>query len=905
MLTDAATGAPPERWVLDVTSATDPMLCGGKAAGLAKLQRAGWSIPPAVCLTTAFYRRWSEVSGLATVIARVASLTAADEADLRRETLGTLRRQIETVAIPEDLEVVVRNAIAPLTAAAGVALSVRSSAVHEDDGDASHAGIHASVVVAEPGLPAVIAALRRCWASSWTEAAWTYRERLRLPHHETAMAVVVQRFVAATCSGVAFSVDPLTNDPTAVVIEAAWGASAALVSGIVTPDQYRVMIATGAPAAVLRRAGHQKTTTTRRDGAEVTVPLSAALGHEFVLTEPQARAIARGVKTVEQAFGVPVDVEWIFDGRQFWAVQARPITTLPAEPWRRQTLWTRANLKEVFPELPSPLAVSYLKVSLNLMFKAYHRGQGYTIPHDAELVGSFHGRPYLNLSLMEQMALERGGDPAIITRLFGGTSAVGPRPAPAMSPPSGGLTSWARLAREMLATFFLTPGRGRRLFRRLRRNTARFGAVRLEALDDTDVVTHFLRFTGASLDDKTVRGLHEVVSAQSRAYMVLEHLLLAWIASDATQDAETLAMRLMTGLGTLPNVRMTYRLMDLAAVAARDPRASAFFAQDLDEAALHGAAAALARSEFGEDFAAFMREFGHRGYYESDVMWPRFTEDPGRVLRLIQLHIRAGGETDPVRHAAERRHARAIATAEVRQLLRTGTGRAGFAARWAAFSGVCHALQRLLAMRDECRHITTLLLAHLRRVTLEIGGRASRQGLLANVDDVFFLQWDELPRVLIDKAAPWRDVIARRRREHARNAGRDVPDLIRGDGTADGAVAAPPSDSAGELWGYGVSPGTVTGRILVLRSADDIRDLSGDVIAVFPAIEPTLAPIFPLVRGLVAEMGGLLSHAAILAREYGLPTVVSVRDATRRLRDGDHVELDGGTGRIRVLERPR
>jgi phosphohistidine swiveling domain-containing protein len=903
--TDAATGAPPERWVLDVISATDPTLCGGKATGLAKLERAGWAIPPAVCLTTAFYRRWGEASGLATAIGRVAALTAADGADARREALAGLRRQIETASIPEDLEEVLRDAIAPLTAASRAALSVRSSAVHEDDGDASHAGIHASVVVAEPELPAIIAALRRCWASSWTEAAWTYRERLGLRHHEAAMAVVVQRFVSATCSGVAFSVDPLTNDPAAVVIEAAWGAGAALVGGIVTPDQYRVTIAGGAPGAVHRRAGHQRTLTTRRDGTNVTVPLPSAPGQQFVLSEPQARAIARGVKSVEQAFGVPVDVEWIFDGRQFWAVQARPITTLPASPGRPQTVWTRANLKEVFPELPSPLAVSYLKVSLNLMFKAYHQGQGYTVPPDAELVSSFHGRPYLNLSLMGQMATERGGDPAIITRLFGGTSAAEPRPAPVMSPRAGGLPSWARIAREMLATFFLTPGRGRRLFRRLRRNTARYGAVRLSALDDTDVVAHFLRFTGASLDDKTVRCLHEVVSAQSRAYMVLEHLLVAWIASDATHAAETLAMRLMTGLGTLPNVRMTYRLMELAALAMRDPRAGAFFTEDLDEAAVRGASAALAGSEFGDVFRAFMAEFGHRGYYESDVMSLRFIEDPGRVLRLIQLHIRGGGETDPVRHAAERRRARAVATADVRRLLRTGTSRLGFAARWAAFSGVCHALQRLLAMRDECRHVTTLLLAHLRRVTLEIGGRASRQGLLGSVDDVFFLEWDELPRVLIDKGAGWRDVVVRRRGEYARNAERDVPDLMRGDGSAAGDVGDAQPDGGDELWGYGVSPGTVTGRVRVLRSADDIGHLSAEVIAVFPAIEPTLAPIFPLVRGLVAEMGGLLSHAAILAREYGLPAVVSVRDATRRLRDGDHVELDGATGRIRVLERSR
>jgi pyruvate,water dikinase len=282
-------------------------------------------------------------------------------------------------------------------------------------------------------------------------------------------------------------------------------------------------------------------------------------------------------------------------------------------------------------------------------------------------------------------------------------------------------------------------------------------------------------------------------------------------------------------------------------------------------------------------------------------MSARFAEDPAPLLRLIQLYIRAGA-VDPARHAAERFLVRQSATDEVRQALREGRGRLAFGARWIVFSIVCDSLQRLLALRDECRHVTTFMVAHLRRVALEIGSRAVRGGLLARPDDVFFIKWEELPRILLERHRDWRGLALGRRRERERHERLEAPDLLGSEGAADDVAGTPSDWLEDEILGFGVSPGTVTGSVKVLRSGDKIRHLSGEIV-VFPAIEPTLAPLFPLVGGMVAEMGGLLSHAAILAREYGLPAVVSVRNATRRLRDGDRVELNGTTGRIRVLKR--
>ena len=243
-----------DRWLVDIVDATDAALCGGKAVGLAKLKRIGLSVPRAICLTTDFYRHWLDVSGFGRRLAELVASAAA--ADVRRKVLEQIRCEVEATPLSEDAEAALREGVGRLTLERdgdGDVLSVRSSGVDEDHLDASHAGVHASRIVPGHDMRAVIAAIKTCWASLWTETAWTYRERLGIPHASAAMAVVVQRYVAAVCSGVAFSADPLTNDRTTVVIEAGWGSAAALGSGRLTPDEYRVSLNGNAPAAARRR----------------------------------------------------------------------------------------------------------------------------------------------------------------------------------------------------------------------------------------------------------------------------------------------------------------------------------------------------------------------------------------------------------------------------------------------------------------------------------------------------------------------------------------------------------------------------------------------------------------------------------------------------------------------------
>jgi pyruvate,water dikinase len=742
--------------------------------------------------------------------------------------------------------------------------------VLEDHGDASHAGIHVTFV-GPYAARAMVARVKACWASLWTERAWAYREHVGIEHEDAAMAVVLQRFVAGGRAGVAFSADPVTGDPVTVV-EAARGTGEAVVAGAVTPDLYRV--------------------TMKGEHVAVVHPERSHLPP--VLTEGEVRTLARLVTRVERALGAAVDVEWAYDGSTFWVVQARP--TRRGEPRRDGTLWTRANLKEIFPDQPSPLAASYLSVALDRMFHEYNSAQGYDVPTSARLVAVFRGRPYLNLTLMNAMTLARGGSPDIVSRLFGGAAP----PEMTRSATLGTVSRQprVRLARELLTTLFLTPGRARRLFKEMHRRARRDAAVPLPRLDDRALTEHLCEFAGTLLHRSTLRRLHEIVSAQSRAYIMVERLLQAWIPT----MPERLITQLTTGLGTLPNARLTYRLMALSAIARADRRVAAFLGRAHSGEALGGYRAALTGTRFLDEFDRLLEEFGHRAPFESDVMSARFAEDPEPLLGVIQAYLRVPQLESPERHEAARRRVRTMAKREARLTLRAGRPWWTFAWQWTALSIVLSALQRLIGHRDENRHVTTKLVAHLRRIALEIGRRAVRDQRLRVPDDVFFVLWDELPTVLAERERDWRPVIAERRRERARNATLIARDLLGGDDAAEERRRSADAATADDLVGLGVSPGTVTGTVSVIKSAADLRTLSGQ-IAVLAAIEPSLAAIFPLVSGLVAEIGGMLSHAAILAREYGLPAVVNVTDVTRRLRDGDRIELNGATGRIRLLGR--
>jgi len=830
--------------------------------------------------------------------------------------LATTRREVESVPVPPEMVEIVRKALDRLrTVRSGqmIPLVVRSSAIDEDQAEAAHAGIYETFVGVPCDPDEVLAKVKACWATLWTEEAWAYKRSAGLAEAEMGMAVVVQPLIRAKCAGVAFSVDPISGDERTSIINAAWGHGGAVVDGTVVPNEYTIRWqGNGTDARPLlhsRRDGTQQEMTVWRDDRLVTLPVPESERDRPVLTESQALSLAGVVKDIEHTLGFPSDVEWAFDEEDtLWVTQARPISALGSKNAKTDsTLWTRANLKEILPEQPSPLALSSVSVFVDRMFRSYHKSQGYQLPEDQRYVKVFHGRPYLNLSLMQQMVAARGGDPAMLPRIIGGTeenSQTGKTPADPKVPSRWQLL---RVGGELLTTIVWTPLKAKWIFRAIRKKMARLGRVQVESLSDQALRAHMERFQATMGREDVLRAIQDVTASETRAYVVLERLLAAWMPGHSL----SLLTRLVTGIGTLPNARMSYRLMTLGAAAREEPEVRSFFSQDHDFAQTFRRA--LAGTRFLEGFDQFLHEFGHRAQFESDAMSARFAEDPTPLLRIIQSYVRARSLEDPRGHAAARQRLRQQAEQDVCQALAQGRNHLAFLLCWWAFSMMYTSLQRLLALRDENRDVTTLLSAHLRRVALELGKRAVHRNALATQEDIFMLTWNELPLILGDAKAPsdWRMVVQARRHERERDAGYEAPDLLRegqsGEELTEDHAEDHPEHCRGRLslYGVGVSSGTVTGKIKVVRSEREVPQLDGSEILVVGVMDPALTPLFPLLRGMVVEMGGLLSHASILAREYGLPAVVNVQGATHRLHDGDKVELNGSTGTICVLEQAR
>ncbi|WP_447973864.1 PEP/pyruvate-binding domain-containing protein [Nitrospira sp. Kam-Ns4a] len=891
-----------QSWVIELREAWDPGLCGGKASSLARLLRLGIPVPDGICLTTALSRTWLEACGALPLIERLLVRAPGWRSGDGNDLLAAIRWHIEEMPLLPDIVAVIRPALARLIATWHGGLVVRSSATCEDTDRASHAGIYASYLgLCDPEL--VLAKVKACWAALWTEQAWAYRQRAGLAHPDVVMAVIVQGLIAAERAGVAFSADPISGERSLVRINAVWGIGEPLMAGRVIPDEFTVRIpdeSTGVEPVVAHERIVRKThMTIWRDGRLIDVSVPRPKRRAAVLTEPQALQLAKLVKQIERCAGTPQDVEWAFDGHAFWILQARPISILP-DGTAKGMVWTRANLKEIFPEQPSVLALSYLQIFLDRMFRAYYGKRGYPVPPEVRLVKSFRGRPYLNLTLLQQMTAARGGEPGIVPRLLGGADSSTRIPVPHR--PTVRNRELLRLACELAVSLVWTPVRAQWLFRHVRTIAKRLGRVPLQVLTDQALQTQITPFMGAMVHEATLCRIQEVISAETQVYLVLENLLAAWLPERSPE----LLGRLLTGLGTLPNARLTHRLMALGALARREERVRIVFSQDARELARRYRAE-LAGTRFLAEFEQFLDEFGHRAPYESDVMSPRFREDPTPLFRILQAYVQTQTLEEVESHVQIRRHVRRRAVEEVRQALFPGW-REGVPLRWWIFRAIYGGLCRLLALRDEVRHVTTLLVVELRRVALEIGRRAVQRQILTAPQEIFLVTWEELPTILLGQrsAMEWARLLESRRHEREQEAALEVPDLLEGEHpsfVSPGLIQKGDWSVASVFSGLGVSPGCVTGKARVLRAGQEVAHLDGADILVLPVIDPVWTPLFPLVRGLVAEMGGMLSHGAILAREYGLPTVVNVPGIMDRLQDGDLIHLDGATGQVQVLEK--
>jgi pyruvate,water dikinase len=864
----------PSTLIIPLAACGDPALVGGKAAGLGRLIRAGFRVPLGVCLATTAYHETLRAVGL-DLTGRWAQLRRLPDAE-RDAALAETRRAVESVTLPKDLADQLDRAIGQQ--ATTLLWAVRSSAVDEDATGATFGGIYRSVL----GVPreAIARAVTTCWASFWTPAALVYRSRIGTAGTVPAMAVVLQPMLGPRAAGVVYSQHPVTGRTNQVVINAVFGLGEPLVAGRVTPDQFVVHVgAAAAHSPLLEQTIADK--PTRRD-----LTASGLLDRDVppedrrkpALGEQEASELARLAKQVERVFTMPVDVEWALDETGLWLLQARAIPAQRARPSLTEAacVWSRANFKETLPELPSPLGLSFLHEFMERAILKHYRDLGCVMPPDVASVRVIHGRPFINVTLFQSLVTQLGGDPAQVVEQMGGDASV--------AAPSVPRLAWWRVLRALV----LAESRIRRAARRAPKWFAEIKAMADDLSED--IV-------------RTWAPVHAMARLQHLGRRLYEGDLTFAIVAGVAQGLQALQFILergfgpgwrplmnasLQGLGTVISVNQILRLQDLADVARQEPAACAFFNADPFTPELFRAK--LAGTRFLQGFEAYLLEYGHRALGESDVMAPRFRERPEPLLHVIRQHLLAPPAATTTDIQRDQEAARTKALQEIRRAL------GPWVPRWWAFRWWHRRLGRYLALREANRHHLMHFADATRRLQWRIGEHLTARGALGHPDDVFFLTADEFRSLLDDTGRDWKSLVATRRQERAKHAEQTVPDLVRPVGLPTLTAAA---DDGPILRGVPISIGLIEGPARLVLSPEDASTVQRGDILIVPVIDPGMAPLFGLAAGLIAEMGGTLSHGAIIAREYGLPAIVNVPGVTQALRTGERIVVDATVGAIR------
>ena len=763
--------------------------------------------------------------------------------------------------------------------------AVRSSATNEDGASASFAGIYLTRL----GIPSeeIGLAMKDLWLSMWDERVLNYHAASGLSD-VPAMAVLLQPMLEAEAAGVAYAIHPITGRATQVVIDAVAGLAAVLVEGRTTPDQYVVeMDGQGQPLLICERRIAGQTHALRMTGqglCDVSLPDEAR--GRAILSDDQLFDVARTAKRIERMFGHPVDLEWLCDDRGLWLLQARPISKRPRPPQLTDDdcEWSRANFKETLPELPSPLALSFLEQFMERYILTPYRRLGCRIPEGISSVRIFQGRPYINMTLFHMLIAQLRGDPFLLMEQMGGASLAR---VPEVRPL--GWLAFARAGLVMMAEMRRAVRHGPAWFAGMKAMADEHRAERLSLVSCEDLSRRL---------DEIERWLdrHELTFAiaggVSQCLQALGGLLPRWLG----EDWRALLNGALQGQSTVISAQQIVRLAELADRARRDPFVlSLFTAEGWDQCEVRRR---LEGTAFLRAFNRYLDDYGHRGIGESDVQSPRFSDRPELLLAILRTQILSPASATPADILQRQTMIREGALAEIRS-------RFGWRLhRWAVFSWLYRRLCRFFALREANRHHLMYYSAAARSLLLRLGERLVEQGLLSTREDIFYLTNNERADLLAGGSRDWLERIQVRRTDRDLYAAVNVPDTIRD--WRDAVRGLGPFSSAaseGLLQGIPISGGLVEGPVRVVRSMEDwSRVRRGDILVV-SVIDPGLAPLFGVAAGLVAEMGGTLSHGAIIAREYGLPAIANVPGLTARLQEGDRISLDGERGEV-IIRRP-
>lgn len=876
---------------------------GGKGLNLTILTKAGFPVPNGFIIATEAYSSFIDHAGLTGWMADQTAAVDTADPQILASLSDKLRAGIQNSAVPAELS---SQIIAAYARMGRPAVAVRSSATAEDLPGMSFAGQQDTFLnVLEDG--ALLQAVVNCWSSLWTARAIAYRARYHIDQSSVALAVVVQEMVQSEVSGVLFTANPLTGKRSETVIDAAFGLGEALVSGQVDPDHF--VLDTTTCQVIRQQLGAKATTVTGAPAGGIEYCASPRAA-EQTLSQEQLTQLTKMGAEVADLYDEPQDIEWAIAAGELFLLQARPITSLfplPPSAENNETLAyiSLGSIQGVLTPF-TPLGLDVLRGLFagiaNLV------SSGATLDNQ-RLLYSVASCPWIHISpalrnpvgrLIFRKALpmvEPGGAHAI-RELVSGPLFVSRPIRPHV------FTGAAPFIYRLLKSFvraFLQPDKQNQAVRSAAEAHIASVETRIRKAATFDQRIDLLEWLCYNAQFPFLLPLFMPAIMAGYVSLNILHQLAAFLARRNAEIEPALALELTRSLPNNVTTEMDLELWQVARRILEDTvEAASFAAADPDY---------LARLYASQDLTpatqsaleGFLDRYGMRGLAELDIGQPRWADQPLPIIRSLQSYLSFNDrEARPDR--VFRRGQESAARAKDRLSSAATTAFRTPIAGWIV-GRLARRVRALSGLRESPKFTMIRISGLIRAALLESGQEFADKGVLKSADDIFYLSMRELKTLAMNAPGDWKKLVRSRREEDRRERSRHaIPRIILSDGTAfyAGLAAAAGADEK-TLVGSGVSPGLIEGAVQVVINPLDTKLKPGDIL-VCPGTDPSWTPLFLAAGGLITEVGGMMTHGSVVAREYGIPAVVGVDRATERLQTGQKVRVDGGSGTIELLD---
>ena len=861
----------PEAW------AAGSEAVGGKGWNLGRLHRYGFNIPLGGVLSAEAYQRFIKENRLLADIKDIDKIIRIDtiaEKETERK-LDLLREKIKAGCISQDIETELTTKLKQM----GILdkhLAVRSSATAEDSAQASFAGIHDSFLNVQ-GVNKVLSVIKECYASLWTLRALAYRRKMNIKDDEVGQAVVIMKMVNPESAGVGFSCDPHTGREDLMLISANFGLGESVVSGTVEPDEYCVDYWCEIAA---KKVGRKEGKTIIGENGGIDFIKTTGLEEKQVLSDEQIGRLGFLIQRIFDALGggeQHQDVEWVFDGKEFAIVQARPVTAVPRytfdEIRSQPDIWSRANFSDTMPMVQSTLNWSMYK----RFFKLSDMFANQLLP-GLQGIRLYKGRAYVNLSIQQWLMYDSFGlTPRQTNEAWGGYQ---PEIDINDENPYAGIKGLQRLERleELAAAGSLARNNAQAAFEKV--NLFTEGLLR----EDFSMMA----------DGDLIRKMDEIRTNHSQYYPVFMACLAASDINPLIQalekyfpgEGKVYANALMAGAGNITSAQQGYSLMELAQIAGEDAAAQKYmlskpfhplcWQRELPE-----------ESRFKQALRIFLDEYGHRAVYELEIKNPRWREDPSYLFNIIRSTM----DSHLLSQIRTRQKEKAVqAWQELNQRVPDDEG--------STISSILESTLKGMELREQSKSMLVKLSESYRLVFQEAGRRFTNHGIIIEPSDIYHCSWSEVISIL---RGDWNGkgenfLVAKRKKRNQQLEKFSPPDFIVDEVPNFTKIDSPTGGNI--ISGLGVAAGKASGAArLIYHPHQGERLKLGDVLVATPT-DPGWTPLFLKASAIVIETGGAGSHGAIVDREYGIPTVVNVRSAMQIIKDGQNVVVDGDEGKV-------